>query len=133
MFPDLSKYQIRWDRYRKWKIEKDFMTEIMWFMRMEWYLCFHPADVWLSDKFLDLFFCDAQWIWRNIEFKQIEWKTYNLKKFEDEQVIYLRELEKRNPEIARVFIYSQKTKTYKVFRFSELISMSDSRWSCKIF
>ena len=64
MFPDLSKYQIRWDRYRKWKIEKDFMTEIMWFMRMEWYLCFHPADVWLSDKFLDLFFL---WCAMNLE------------------------------------------------------------------
>lgn len=119
--------------YKKWKIEKWFEAEIMKNLRNEWYICFHPADLWLAWKFLDCHFITPEWELWWIEFKKISLDSFNVKQFEDWQIILLRELEKRNPDIARVYIYSEKWNDYKVFNFSELWEQKNDKWGIKVW
>lgn len=125
-------YVMPWN-FRKWKIEKDFESLIFKNLRKEWYICYHPQDVGLAYKFLDWIIVSPEWQIGFIEFKKIEWATYNVQNFEESQVILLRELDKRNLDIARVFIYSVKLNSYKVFTFTELWEMKNSKWGIKIF
>jgi len=114
MFPEIWKFNLKW-WYKKGEIEKWFEKELMKFMRgLKNYICFKPQDVGLATKFLDVHFITEKWVCHWIELKQIPWDTFNVKKFEDDQVIVLREMEFRNPEIARVWIYSVKHNDYKI-------------------
>lgn len=125
-------YVLKWG-YKKWAKEKGFEAEIFKNLRKDWYICYHPSDVWLSYKFLDWIIVSPEWEVWFIEFKKIEWDTFNVSHFEESQVILLKELDSRNIDIARVFIYSVKHNQYKVFTFTELWNMKNWRWGCKIF
>lgn len=133
MFPEIWQFKLQgW--YKKWAIEKWFEKEMMSLMR--WLrndICFKPQDVWLATKFLDVHFITKEWNLHWLELKQIPWDTFNVKKFEDDQVIMLRELEKRNSEIARVWIYSIKYNDYKILKFSEIWNNQNEKGSVKIF
>lgn len=132
MFPITKHYQLKgW--YKKWHIEKDFQAEITKYLRNEWYICYHITDIWLWNKFLDMIWVSPDWVPFYIEFKKIEKDSFNVKNFEDSQVILLRELEKRNPELARVWIYSKKHNEYKVFKFSELWDNRNKKWGIKLW
>ncbi len=133
MFPEIWNFQLKWN-YKKWSIEKGFEKEIMSLLRwLRNYICFKPQDVWLATKFLDVHFITDKWVCHWLELKQIPWDTFNVKKFEDDQVIVLRELEKRNSEIVRVWIYSIKHNDYKILKFSEIWNNQNEKWSVKIF
>lgn len=132
MKPRDKKYPLKWG-YKKWKIEKSFQSEIMKNLRWEWYICYHIQDIWLANKFLDMFFIDNDWICRFIEFKKIEKDTFNVSQFEDWQVILLRELEKRNPDIARVYIYSVKNNDYISLKFSTIWNNKNDKWWIKLW
>ena len=119
--------------YKKWKIEKWFQAEIFSILRSMWYICFHVQDIWLAYKFLDGHIIDQSWNLSWIEFKKIKWDTFNVSQFEHSQIILLKELEKRNDKIARVFIYSEKHNKYKVFKFSELWDNKNDRGGIKIW
>jgi len=133
MFPEIWQFKLQgW--YKKWAIEKWFEKEIMSLMRgLRNDICFKPQDVWLATKFLDVHFITKEWNLHWLELKQIPWDTFNVKKFEDDQVIILRELEKRNSEIARVWIYSIKHNDYKILKFSEIWNNQNEKGSVRIF
>jgi len=132
MKPWDKKYTLKWG-YKKWKIEKSFQSEIMKNLRWEWYICYHIQDIWLANKFLDMFFIDNDWVCRFIEFKKIEKDTFNVSQFEDWQVILLRELEKRNPDIARVYIYSVKNNDYISLKFSTIWDNRNDKGGIKLW
>lgn len=132
-FPEIWNFQLKW-WYKPWRIEKDFRIELQSKLeKLKWFIVFHPADIWLSNKFLDLHLITLEWIWYWLELKKIPCDTFNVKNFEDEQVILLREMEKRNPELARVWIYSIKHNDYKILRFSEIWNNQNEKWGVKIF
>ena len=132
MFPIKKHYILHWG-YKPWKIEKMFEAEIMKKLRAEWFITFHPQDVWLAGKFLDCHIVSPEWNLHWIEFKKIQWATFNISKFEQSQIFLLRELDKRNPDVARVYIYSVKARDYKVFTFTELWEAKNSKGWIKIF
>lgn len=129
---NIPKFELVWN-YKKWKIEKWFQFEVVKNLKKLWFICFHPADIWMANKFLDLHLIDINWNLWWIEFKKIDKDSFNFKQFEDWQIILLREFEKRNPEIARVFIYSVKHNDYKILTFSEIIKLKNEKWGLKIF
>jgi len=129
---NIAHLHLKWN-YKKWRIEKDFQTEILWYLRKLWYIAYKIADIWLNAKFLDSFYIDEYWICRFIEFKKIEKDTFNVSQFENNQIILLRELDKRNMDTAKVYIYSVKNNDYKVYNFSELWNMKNEKWWCKLF
>jgi len=129
---NLPHFCCKWN-YRKGRKEKDFQTEIFWHLRRMWYICWHPSDIWLSLKFLDWYILSPKWESLWIEFKKIEKDSFNIKQFEDSQVILLKQMDKRNSKLAKVYIYSVKNNDYKVFTFSELWNMKNSKWWIKIF
>lgn len=133
MFPEIWTFNLKgW--YKPWQIEKWFEKELMTLLRnIKNYICFHPQDVWLATKFLDVHFITEEWQCHWIELKKIPWDTFNVKDFREDQVFNLREMEKRNPEIARVGIYSVKHNDYKVLRFSEIWDNQSKIGSVKIF
>jgi hypothetical protein len=132
MFPVTKHYELKWN-YKKWAIEKWFEKEIMQYFRKDWFIVFHPQDVWLAAKFLDCHLVSPEWWLYWIEFKKIEKDTFNVSQFEDSQVLLLRELDKRNPDIAKVYIYSVKHNDYKSFTFTELWQLRNEKWGIKIF
>lgn len=133
MFPEIWNFKLKgW--YKVWEIERGFQKELMTRMRETLnYICFHPQDVWWAGKFLDVHFITPEWTAHWIELKKIKWDTFNVKNFEEDQVYILKELEKRNPEIARVGIYSIKRNEYKILTFSEIWDNQSKIWSVKIF
>ena len=128
----ISNFKLKWN-YKKWRIESQFQSELLWIMRWMGYICYHIADIWLWNKFLDLFFITKEWLCLFLELKQISWSTFNVKKFEENQIILLRELEKRNPELARVWIFSVKHNAYKILKFSEIWEAQNEKGWVKIF
>ena len=119
--------------YKKWWIEKWFQTEFSKYMRSLWYIVYHIQDIWYAYKFLDLFFIDNEWICRFIELKRIHKDSFNISQFEESQVILMRELDRRNPDICRVAIYSVKANDYKIFKFSELWNIKNEKWWIKLW
>lgn len=128
----LPHYPLKWG-YRKGKIEKWFEAEIFSKMRKEWWICYHIQDIGLWYRFLDWHIVSPEWELWWIEFKRIEWMTFNIKSFEESQIILLKQLDLRNADIARVYIYSTKYNDYKIFTFTELWNMKNEKWGCKIF
>lgn len=125
-------FTLKWG-YEKGKKEKWFESEIFRNLRKLWYICYHPQDVGLAYKFLDWIIVSPEWDIGFIEFKKVEWSSYNISKFEESQIILLKELDRRNPDIARVFIYSVVHNDYKIFTFTELWKMKNSNGGIKIF
>jgi len=120
--------------YKPWQIESDFQSELLGLLRYKYnYICFHPADVGYSNKFLDVHFITPQGNCHWLELKKIQWDTFNVKNFEDDQITLLRELHHLNPEIARVWIYSVKNNDYKILTFPEIWDAQSKIWSVKIF
>ena len=132
MWNNLSNFKLKWN-YQKWKIEKSFQKEIFDNLRKIWYICYHIADIWYSNKFLDRFIINPEWEVFFIEFKKIKLDSFNISQFEDSQILLLPKLDQRNPDRARVFIYSEKHKDYKVYTFSELWNLRNEKWGIKIF
>lgn len=132
IFPEIWNYKLNWN-YKKGSIEKWFEKELMTRLRADNYICFHPQDVGMANKYLDVHFTTPKGMPHWIELKQISWYTFNVKKFEEDQVYLLRELERRNPEIARVWIYSVRLNQYKVLKFSEIWKAQNEKWWVKIF
>jgi len=128
----ISDFELKW-WYKKWHIEKDFQAEIFKRLRNLWWICYHVQDIWLWTRFLDWIIVDRWWSSWFIEFKKIKWNTFNISQFEPSQIDLLRDLDKRNPELARVFIYSEKHSKYCVYRFSFLFSMQNDKWGIKVF
>ncbi len=128
----LPHYILKW-WYRKWHIEKDFQKEFIWKLRKDWFISYHPPDIWQAYRYLDCHLTSPEWELWWAELKKIEWATFNCSHFEESQVILLRDLDKRNPDIARVFIYSVRHNDYKMFTFTKLWNMKNSKWWCKIF
>lgn len=133
MFPEIWNFNLTW-WYKPWEIEKWFQTELLGLLRYKFnYICFHPADVWYSTKFLDVHFITPEATLHWLELKKIKWDTFNVKNFEEDQVTLLRELEFLNPEIARVWIYSINNNDYKILKFSEIWNNQSKIGSVKIF
>ena len=131
-FPEIWNYKlVGW--YKKWYIEKWFERELMGRLRIDWYICFHPQDVGMASKFLDVHLITPSGQLHWIELKQIPWNTFNVKDFRDDQVILLREMDRRNPEIARVWVYSVKHNKYIVIRYTDMCHMKNERWGVKLF
>lgn len=132
-FPEIWNFNLQ-GGYEFWKIEKWFQTELLTLMRYKLnYICYHPADVGYSNKFLDVHFITDKWQCHWLELKKIKGDTFNVKNFEDDQVTLLRELDFLNKEIARVGIYSIKNNEYKILTFSEIWDNQSKVGSVKIF
>jgi len=130
---NLPHFKLKWG-YPKGRIEKGFQREVMDNLSRLWYILFHPADVGLANKFLDLHIISPNKELGWIEFKKINSDSFNVKQFENWQIELLNELDKPNPwEIAEVWIYSVKNNDYKVFSFIELWNMQNEKWGIKIF
>jgi hypothetical protein len=130
-FTKIPKFNLKWN-YKKGKIEKWFQSEITTKLRNLWYITFHPSDIWLANKFLDLHLIDISWkipeFWW-IEFKKIQKDSFNVKQFEDWQIELLNILW----PTAQVWIYSVKHNDYKIFDFRELWDRQNDKWWIKIF
>jgi len=68
-----------------------------------------------------------------IEFKAIPWKTFNISRFEPSQIILLKELEERNKELAKIFIYSKSANDYVDIYFSDIWDNKNEKWGVKLF
>lgn len=134
MFPIQKHYELKnQDKYRKWHIEGDFEKEIMKLLRADWYIRWKRLDIGYGEKYLDCHFESPEWECWWIEFKKIKLDSFNISQFEQSQILLLPKLDQRNPDRARVFIYSEKHKDYKVYTFSELWNSRNEKGGIKIF
>lgn len=129
----ISSIDIKPSKYRKWRIEKDFQTDIFTALRKLNWICFHPDDVWLSNKFLDWITVSPEWDTVYLEFKKIDLYTFNLSQFEPWQIVLLTKMWMRKNAEAYVPIFSKAKWEYKIFTFQELKDMANDKWGCKIF
>jgi len=131
IFKIIPHFKLKWN-YKSWRIEKWFEIEIINKLRAMGFRCFHPQDVWLWNKFLDLHIVSPihkprELAW--IEFKYIKWDTFNIKALRDNQIEDLKLLE----DFAEVWIYSVKRNDYKRFYLKDLWRLKNDKWSIKIF
>ena len=65
----------------------------------------------------------------------VSWKdiSFNISKFEESQVVLMLELDKRNKDLCRVWIYSVKNNEYVILRFSEIRNNKNEKWWIKLF
>jgi len=119
--------------YKKWEIEKGFQYEILMLLKAMWCITYHIVDIWLHLKFLDSFFIDTMWVTRFIEFKKTIGSSFNINDFQPSQIQLLRNIEKRNSDLARVFIYSIKWNDYVVLKFSTIWNNRNDKWWVKIW
>jgi len=125
IFKKISKFPIKWN-YTGRDIEKQFQREVMLKLQAQWFYCFHPTDVGLWSKFLDLHIISPRHLWTElgwIEFKQIKWKTEVLKILDTPTAW----------KFAEVWIYSVKMNNYVRITFKELWRRQDKKWSIKLF
>lgn len=127
----LKNIPIRWN-YKKWKIEKNFQSEVFQFLRNREYFCYHIADIWMWYRLLDAYIIDPQGNQFLIEFKKTDGLTFNMSQFEPSQIELLDLMEKRWA-LSYIMIYSQKTNTYWVGQYSYLKSNANSKWWIKLF
>ena len=132
LFQDIPEYKLVW-WYKPWKIEKWFEEELFRYLRKDGYICYHPQDIWFAYKFLDWHLVSPKGELWWIELKKIKLDTFNVSQFEESQVILLRDLDKRNPELARVLIYSIKHNDYVMLQFTDIWNMKNDKWWLKIF
>ena len=131
IFKIIPHFELKWN-YKVGRIEKGFEIEIINKLRAMGFRCFHPQDVWLWNKFLDLHIVSPQHKPRElawIEFKYIKWDTFNIKALRDNQIEDLKLLE----DFAEVWIYSVKRNDYKRFYLKDLWKLKSDKWSIKIF
>lgn len=124
---------LSWERYKKWHIEKDFQSDVFKKLRAKWWICYHIPDVWMSTKFLDAICVSPEGDIVFLEFKKTDWLTFNFSQFEHSQLILLNDLRRRPNCEVYIPIYSQKTHTYVVRTFSELLDLRNDKWWCKLF
>lgn len=123
----LSEIQVKgW--YRKWKIEKDFQTEIFQNLRKKNFFCYHIADVWYTYKMLDwyIFSTTTPHMW--IEFKKIDLHSFNIKQFEESQIELMKRFNLAGVPY-RIMIYSVRNNDFKVFNnIDTLLEMAKNGW-----
>lgn len=112
----------------EWQFEKDVCS----FLVMKWYERFHVPDSWLWTKLLDEIVFSPDGRQFVIEFKQVEWYTFNLNKFEPNQIRLLEYMMKHWHE-AYVMIYSQAVGNYWVGDYKYLKENANSQWWVKLF
>ena len=127
----ISTIPLRWG-YKKGHIEKGFQSEVTKFLRSQWWYAHHIEDVWFSTRLLDLYCLSPNGLQMLIELKKTSWFTFNLSQFEPSQVELMIRLEKHNVPY-KVLIYSQRTNTYKVTTYWELLSLSNDKNGIKLF
>lgn len=94
---------------------------------------YHIPDIWLWSRLLDWICIDKTGWTTYLELKIIHWYTFNVKKFEDNQVELLYQMDKAHIDTARVWIWSSKANDYKILRFSDLWKEKNEKWGVKIF
>lgn len=114
----ISILPLHWQKYRKGRIEFDYMKDILSQLSINNFITYHIVDVWLHNKFLDSWVIWETWIVSFIEFKKVEWYVLPVDKFQDGQLMKLRELEKRWTT-ALIACYSQKTNAQIILTYSE--------------
>ena len=80
-FPLIEDIPTVWN-YKKFKKEKGFQKDLVKWLKEKWFIVFHPPDVGLNNKFLDLHMIDKIWQMFWLELKVIKNKTFNISKFE---------------------------------------------------
>ena len=119
--------------YRKWGIEKDFQRDIFKSLNKLWWITYHPADVWLNTKFLDWITVTPLGETVFIEFKKIQWYTFNFSQFEPTQIKLFSQFLSRPKVEAYIMIFSIATWQYKVCTYKELLEVRDEKDWCKLF
>jgi hypothetical protein len=113
-------------------VEKQFQKDIASHLTLLWYKRFHVPDIWLWTKLLDeVVFAPDGRIYC-IEFKQVDWYTFNLSKFEPSQIILLEYMMRHNNP-CYIMIYSQKTGTYWVGTYRYLKESQNEKWWIHLF
>lgn len=128
----MKKYNLKW-WYTKWKIEKGFMKELSSNLRKDWYFVYHIQDIGTSSRMLDMYCITPNWESLWVECKKIIGSTFNVSQFEFNQIELLTLMDKRNPKLAVIAIYSQKHNDYKIYTFTELMKLKNEKWGVKVF
>lgn len=129
----IASLPINHSKYKKGHIEKDFQADIFTWLRKKWWICHHIADVGLWTKFLDAICINPDWDTVYLEFKQIVWYTFNMSMFQPSQVVLFTKLLNRPNVEAYVPVYSQKTKSYVLTTYKQLLDSQDDKWGIKLF
>ncbi len=112
----------------EWQFEKEVCAHLI----SKWYERFHVPDSWLGTKLLDEIIFSPDWRIFCIEFKQVEWYTYNLNKFEPNQIRLLEYMLMHRNE-AYVMIYSQAVWDYWVWTYEYLKAHQNEQGWVKLF
>jgi len=127
----LNNIPIRWN-YKKWRIEKGFQSEVFTYLRNREYFCYHIADIGMGYRLLDAYILDPKGNQFLIEFKKTDGFTFNMNQFEPSQIELL-DLMQERWALSYIMVYSQKTNTYWVGKYSYLKSNANSKWWIKLF
>ncbi len=126
---NLPHYKLKW----WYTLEKEFQTAYLKALRNDKYIVYRRQDIGLGYKFVDSECWDLNWNCTQIEFKKIPGDTFNVSHFEQSQITLLHELDKRQPGIACVMIWSVKRNDYKILSFTEIWNWKNEKWGYKVF
>lgn len=119
--------------YPKGKIEKSFQKDFFNTLKKHNWITYHIPDIWPWYRFLDAICISPEWDTVYIEFKKTDWYTFNFTQYEGSQILLLNQLKDRPNCEAYTCIFSQKTNTYVLYTFSELLALRNDKWGCKLF
>lgn len=127
----LRNIKVKWN-YPKWSPENWFQKEIMGELKDRWWFVYHIEDTSWQSRLLDIYAItpDGKELW--MELKVIDIFTFNLSRFETDQVKFMLRREKFNLP-TYVMIFSKRTNTYVLTTYRELVEKADKKNWIKLF
>lgn len=127
----LRNIPLKWG-YPKWSPENWFQKEVMEYLRMRGWFVYHIEDTSWQSRLLDVYAVTPDGVELFMELKVTDWFTFNLSRFETDQVKFLLLREKYNLP-AYVMIFSKRTNTHVLTTYRELVSAANDKNGVKLF
>lgn len=118
--------------YKPFHIEKDFQSEIFWYLRDRGIYIHRIPDLGPASRLVDAIMIDHEGKTFYVEFKKITDYTYNMSDFQPAQIRFFEMAMVRNVE-SYVIVYSQKAKTYWVWSYQYLKENQSKTRGIKLF
>lgn len=100
-------------------------------MRSLWHIVHKITDASLGYKYFDGVWFDNNGKQFTNEYKIIDWHTFNISKFEDSQILLLRDIYSKWWSV-NIIVYSKKENKYTRIDWDEFMQKKNEKWWMKL-